>query len=127
MNDLKCEIGDILYFCRENWFNDRVRIEFEEWEVVKRTNCGYTLTQKHNSWIFYPDSFPKKWIKFNNKKFRKTKEEALRSFNYRKRKQMSILKSKLEKCEKYLKFSENDLEYVETHNNEIPIYSGLTF
>lgn len=66
----------------ETYSTTPVRLELEEYEVVKQTQCGF--------WIDW--AFSKKWVSNAGKKryAYPTKELALKSFRFRKERQISI-------------------------------------
>lgn len=93
-----------------SWFNFYpTELQLVEFDLVKETPCGYWI--KQSSWLFY--DLPNKWVsKTGRKRYAyPTKEEALKSFFFKKKRQIKILQTQLD-------FAKNDLKIAESMMNK---------
>lgn len=93
---------NVLYRYTSNMGGDNIRLN--RYKIIKETKCGY--------WIRLHDGFSdKKWVgKNTTKRFAHiTQNEALISFMYRKKKQIRILKSRLNDAEHLLSIANREI------------------
>jgi hypothetical protein len=91
---------DVQYGILNEWeelAGSYIKIEERKYKVIKKTKCGY--------WIKLFSCFDdKKWVSKNSKKrfAYPTKQEAMNSFKFRKKRQIEILEDKLKKAREAL-------------------------
>jgi uncharacterized protein YwgA len=96
---------NVLYRYETNRYSDYSdELSLHTYKIVKETKCGY--------WIRLYDGFnDKRWVsKTTTKRFaHATKNEALVSFMYRKKRQIKILKARLADAEKSLAIANKEI------------------
>lgn len=82
------------------YYNTTIRVELLEFDIISYTPCG--------AWIWYYGK--KKFVNFNWRKAPayRTKEKALESFIYRKKRYLAILEAKVKQTKLALHLAESD-------------------
>lgn len=104
----------ILYRYAVTYYENGPRVDLEEFDMIKETQCGWWIIQAGTY-----DDYGKKWVSKTAKKryAYPTKEEALIGFKARKERQISILKARLSGAEHELDIA-NDIVIEEENKNE---------